>query len=127
MRQFLREARADTGGGKTGPAKVVSLAPPPQAKSSGAKESPWRLFWGVQLSESEAKTCFLKMEWWLAGETDSTVGGSMVTPVSLQAEALPPSLHTRAHARSLGGKALEMASVDSCCFSTDTFVVSLRE
>lgn len=47
------------------------------------QQSPLWLFLGIQLSESETKTCFLKMEWCIAGEADSTVGGSMVIPMSL--------------------------------------------
>lgn len=42
------------------------------------------LFWGTQFSKSETKTCSLEIELWLTGEAASTVGGSVVIPVSLE-------------------------------------------
>lgn len=49
MRQFLKHSDLDTVGGKSRPAKVVSLAP---------GVSMW-LFRGIWLSKSETKTYFL--------------------------------------------------------------------
>lgn len=62
----------------------------------GLLESPQRLFLGIRLSEPETETCFLKMEWQLAGEADPTVG-SMVMPMSLQSKDLLPSLYIHLH------------------------------